>query len=178
LLEIQRQDYFFQAEQNISCKLDSQSRITQNPPRKFRKKKKRQILPPCLPQTQEPIKTDQTQHFPTNGPTAKTRRDVPALIWTTELVSEVQTQLRPNSEHIIVRSVLTKIPPPEPKVSTPSPPPQPVQTDQARHIPSKPTLKPRRDAIELIRTGLDPSCPQTSPGETTTLPPPSAMEPT
>jgi hypothetical protein len=44
LLEIQRQDSV-PAEPSISCKLDSQSRITQNP-RKIRKKKKKQILPP------------------------------------------------------------------------------------------------------------------------------------
>jgi hypothetical protein len=109
LLEIQRQDRSFPAEPNISCKLDSQSRITQNP-RKIRKKKKKQIFPPCLPQTLEPKKTHRTQHSLTNGPTAKTRRDAPAFIWMTELVPEVQTQHPPNSEPIN-RSVLTKMPP-------------------------------------------------------------------
>jgi hypothetical protein len=55
----------------------------------------------------------------------------------------------------------------------------PDNTAQTWHPPtSNPTLKPRRDAIELIRTSLDPSfCPQTSSGKTTTLPT-SAMEPT
>jgi hypothetical protein len=91
LLEIQRQDHSFPAEPNISCKLDSQSRITQNP-RKIRKKKKKQILPPPQrePQTLEPEKTDQTQHFPTNEPTAKTQRDAPDFIRTTELVPQTQ----------------------------------------------------------------------------------------
>jgi hypothetical protein len=64
LLEIQMQDHSFPAEPNISCKLDPQSRITQSP-RKITKKKKKHILPPCPPQTLEPKKTDQTQHFPT-----------------------------------------------------------------------------------------------------------------
>jgi hypothetical protein len=41
------------------------TRIPQNP-RKIRKKKKKQISPPCPPQTLEPEKTDQTQHLPTN----------------------------------------------------------------------------------------------------------------
>jgi hypothetical protein len=69
LLEIQRQDHSSPAaEPNISCKLDSQSRIPQNP---SKIEKKKQILPPFSPQTLEPEKTDQTQHFPTNEPTAK-----------------------------------------------------------------------------------------------------------
>jgi hypothetical protein len=119
LLEIQRQDHSFPAEPNISCKLNSQSRISKSP-RKIRKKKKRQILPPCPPQTLEPKKTGQTQHFPTNGPTAKTRRDAPAFIRTTELVPEVQTQHPPNSEPII-RSALTKITPQSRRSPTPSP---------------------------------------------------------
>ena len=62
------------------------------------------------PQTLEPEKTDQTQHFPTNEPTAKTQRAAPDFIRTTELVPEVQTQHPPNSEPII-RSVLTQITP-------------------------------------------------------------------
>jgi hypothetical protein len=51
--------------------------------------------------------------------------------------------------------------------------------DQTWYPPtSNPTLKIRRDTLNFIRTRLDPSsCPQSSPGETTTLPP-SAMEPT
>jgi hypothetical protein len=58
----------------------------------------------------------------------------------------------------------------------------PVKTDQTWNPPtSNPNLKPSNssgDAIELIRTSLDPSsCPQTSSGKTTTLPT-SAMEPT
>jgi hypothetical protein len=39
------------------------TRIPQNP-RKIRNKKKKQISPPCPPQTLEPEKTDQTQHLP------------------------------------------------------------------------------------------------------------------
>jgi hypothetical protein len=185
-------------------------------------------LPPCPPQTLEPQKTDQTQHFPTNRPTANTRRDAPAFIRTTELVPEVQTQHPPYSEPII-RSVLTKIPPRaeglrhlaplhtwHPPTSNPAPKPRrdvsdlirvasapdssaqtwhpptsnptlkprrdvsdlilvasaPDNTAQTWHPPtSNPTLKSRRDAIKRIRTSLDPSCLQTSPGETTTPPP-------
>jgi hypothetical protein len=56
LLGIQRQDHSSPAEPNISCKLDYQSRIPQNP---SKIKKKKQILPPCPPQTLEPEKTDQ-----------------------------------------------------------------------------------------------------------------------
>jgi hypothetical protein len=149
LREIQRQDHSSPAEPKISCKQNSQSRIPQNP-RKTRKKKKKQILPPFPPQTLEPANTDQTQHFPTNGPTAKTRRDAPDFIRITTLVPEVQTQHPPNSEPII-RSILTKITPQSRRSPIPSPHTQPVQTDQAQHIPIIETLKPRRDAFDLTR---------------------------
>jgi hypothetical protein len=63
LLEIQRQDHSSPAEPNIFYKLDFQSRIPQNP---SKIKKKKQILPPCPPQTLEPEKTD--QRFSTSPP--------------------------------------------------------------------------------------------------------------
>jgi hypothetical protein len=110
LLEIQRQDHSSPAEPNISYKLDSQSRITQNPrkvKKKKKKKKKKPFSQPCSPQTLEPEKTDQTPHLPTNEPTAKTRRDASECIRTTTLVSEVQTRR------------FDKDNPPAPKVSDP-----------------------------------------------------------
>jgi hypothetical protein len=70
-------------------------------------------------------------------------------------VSEVQTQHPPNSEPII-RSVSTKITPQSRRSPIPSPLTQPVQTEQARHIPIIETLKPRREASDLIRDASAP----------------------
>jgi hypothetical protein len=97
----------------------------------------------------------ETKHFPTNEPTAKTRRDAPDFIRTTTLVPEVQTQHPPNSEPII-RSGLTQITPQSRRSPIPSPHTQPEHTDKARHIPIVETPKPRRDASDLIRDATVP----------------------
>jgi hypothetical protein len=120
-----------------------------------------------------PTKTDQTWYSPTSNPTLKPRREASDLI--RNAIAPVKTdqtwypptsnltpKTRRDVSDLIRRDASA-----------------PTKTDQSWHPPtSSPTLKSRRDAIELIRTSLDPSsCPQTSSGETATLPT-SAMEPT
>jgi hypothetical protein len=121
------------------------TRIPQNP-HKIRKKKKKQILPPCPTQTLEPEKTDQTQRL----------QKVYSLP-EGDLATPVKSAANPMTGRKKIKAKYYQKPSPsqlDPQSrNAPSPAPQPqlAQTDKAWHPPTSETLTPRR-GVDLIRS--------------------------
>jgi hypothetical protein len=141
------------------------TRIPQNP-RKIRKKKKKQILPPCPPKTLEPEKTDQTQRLQNVYSLPKGNLATPV-----KSAANPMTGRKKMKAKCYPKPSPPQLDPQSRNAPSPAPQPQPAQTDKAWHPPpTSETPTPRRGAVDCVRSA------DSAPAKTDQIRPPITSE--